>query len=105
LQACAVPQADSMRAVNAGARGEHMVWILLSIFFSSQQEGKISMLKPGKGQYAGMLGRDEFRLRFVRSFGNPTYDTVKDALDQVEEVAWAPGMRGRRQPRSDHHLW
>jgi multimeric flavodoxin WrbA len=46
------------------------------------------MTKPRKGQFGGMLARDEFHLRFRRAFGHPSFDTIQDALAQVEEVAW-----------------
>lgn len=46
------------------------------------------MTKARKGQYGGMLSRDEFRVRFYGSFGHPDFETVGDALTQVEVVAW-----------------
>lgn len=46
------------------------------------------MTKPRKGQFTGMLTREDFRARFQGSFGHPEFSTVKDALSQVEEVAW-----------------
>jgi multimeric flavodoxin WrbA len=35
-----------------------------------------------------MLDRDQFHLRFHRSFGHPAFEAVKEALGKVEEVAW-----------------
>jgi multimeric flavodoxin WrbA len=46
------------------------------------------MTKPRKGQFPGMLGRNEFHLRFVGSFGHPSFTKVQKALAEVEEVAW-----------------
>lgn len=46
------------------------------------------MTQPRKGQFSGMLDRDEFRVRFASSYGHPSYDNIKAALDQVEAVAW-----------------
>ncbi len=46
------------------------------------------MTKPRKGQYGGMLSRDEFRIRFYGSFGHPEFETISDAVAQVESVAW-----------------
>lgn len=46
------------------------------------------MTKPRKGQFTGMLTREDFRTRFQASFGHPEFGNVKEALSQVEEVAW-----------------
>jgi multimeric flavodoxin WrbA len=46
------------------------------------------MTKPRKGQAATMLKRDEFHLRFQRSFGHPSFGKIEEALARVEEVAW-----------------
>lgn len=41
-----------------------------------------------KGQAPAMLGRDEFHLVFSRSFMDPAFKPVADALAAVEQVAW-----------------
>lgn len=46
------------------------------------------MTKPRKGQFGGMLSREEFRLRFHGAFGHPGFEKVQQALAQVEDVAW-----------------
>lgn len=46
------------------------------------------MTKPRKGQFGEMLSREEFHQRFHGSFGHPSFDTVQDALTQIEKVAW-----------------
>lgn len=46
------------------------------------------MTRPRKGQFGGMLSREEFRQRFLRSFGHPDFQQVQEALAQLEEVAW-----------------
>lgn len=45
-------------------------------------------MKPRKGQFDGMMDRDTFGLRFRDAFGHPRFLAVKEALSQVEEVAW-----------------
>ena len=51
-----------------------------------------------QGQAPAKLRRDEFRLQFVRSFADPTFDKVREALGQVEEVAWSNYEQGRKAP-------
>jgi multimeric flavodoxin WrbA len=51
-----------------------------------------------KGQAPAPLGRDEFRLQFMRSFKDPDFDPVQSALAQVEEVAWKNYHAGRKAP-------
>jgi multimeric flavodoxin WrbA len=46
------------------------------------------MTAPRRGQAPAKLGREEFHVRFSRSFTDPTFDTVKDALASVENIAW-----------------
>lgn len=56
------------------------------------------MIKIRKGQAPAPLERNEFHLQFFRSFVDPTFDTVKDALSKVEEVAWDNYSKGRKAP-------
>ncbi|MTV36638.1 flavodoxin family protein [Duganella radicis] len=51
-----------------------------------------------KGQAPAPLGREEFRLQFMRSFFDPAFEPVKAALAQVEEVAWRNYDAGRKAP-------
>ncbi|MGV3741442.1 MAG: flavodoxin family protein [Burkholderiaceae bacterium] len=46
------------------------------------------MTKPRKGQFGEMLSREEFHARFQGSFGHPSFIEIKDALAEIEEVAW-----------------
>ncbi|EGF30723.1 NADPH-dependent FMN reductase [Oxalobacteraceae bacterium IMCC9480] len=56
------------------------------------------MTKPRTGQAPPPLGRDEFHLQFQRSFADPAFDTVKDALSSVEQVAWTNYVEGHKSP-------
>ena len=53
---------------------------------------------PRQGQAPAPLGRVEFHLQFIRSFADPTFDAVRGALVQVEEVAWKNYQDGRKAP-------
>ena len=50
------------------------------------------------GQAPPALGRDEFRIQFMRSFYDPAFGAVSGALAQVEEVAWSNYHAGRKAP-------
>ena len=56
------------------------------------------MIQVRKGQAPAPLERNEFHLQFFRSFVDPAFDTVKDALSKVEEVAWDNYSKGRKAP-------
>ncbi|SFV16086.1 flavodoxin family protein [Pseudoduganella namucuonensis] len=56
------------------------------------------MTEIRKGQAPAPLERQEFHLQFRRSFLDPTFDQVREALDQVEEVAWRNYHEGRKAP-------
>lgn len=45
-------------------------------------------LTPRTGQSPAPLNRDEFHQQFQNSFIDPTFIAVKDALADVEEIAW-----------------
>jgi len=53
-----------------------------------------------KGQAPAPLERDQFRLQFHRSFSDPAFGKVGDALAQVEQVAWENYEAGRKAPRT-----
>ncbi|CAN7339000.1 flavodoxin family protein [Pseudoduganella sp. LjRoot289] len=56
------------------------------------------MTEIRKGQAPAQLARDEFHLQFRRSFLDPAFDTVRGALDQVEDVAWRNYQGSRKAP-------
>ena len=51
-----------------------------------------------KGQYGGMLDRQEFRMRFQANYVQREYDSVRGALAQIEEIAWQNYTAGRKPP-------
>ncbi|TFW16633.1 flavodoxin family protein [Duganella callida] len=51
-----------------------------------------------QGQAPPKLERDEFHLRFMRSFEDPSFAPVRAALAQVEEVAWRNYDASRKSP-------
>ncbi|GAB2842161.1 flavodoxin family protein [Pseudoduganella ginsengisoli] len=53
-----------------------------------------------KGQAPAPLDRNTFRLQFHRAFSDPAFESVHDALAQVEEVAWQNYHAGRKAPRT-----
>lgn len=53
-----------------------------------------------KGQAPAMLGRDEFRLRFYRSFFDPAFQKIDRELAAVEEVAWDAYINERKSPKT-----
>ena len=56
------------------------------------------MTEPRKGQAPAPLGRNEFHLKFSRSFMDPAFVEVKDALAKVEEIAWDNYIEGHKAP-------
>ena len=59
------------------------------------------MMEVRKGQAPAPLGRDEFHLQFFRSFVDPAFNAVKDALALVEEVAWDNYSEGHKAPLTE----
>jgi multimeric flavodoxin WrbA len=59
------------------------------------------MTKPRIGQAPDKLGRNEFRIRFMASFSHPSYEAVKDAVDQVEAIAWDNYIHHRKPLRTE----
>ena len=51
-----------------------------------------------EGQAPPKLGRDEFHLRFMRSYQDPKFEPMHEALAQVEEIAWQNYQDGRKAP-------
>ncbi|MFC7514786.1 flavodoxin family protein [Herbaspirillum sp. GCM10030257] len=56
------------------------------------------MTKPRTGQAPPKLTRDEFRVRFYRSYMDPAFDKARDALRSVEEIAWDNYIQGHKAP-------
>lgn len=56
------------------------------------------MTKPRTGQAPPKLTRETFRTRFMNSFIDPAFDTVREALDQAEQVAWNNYEGSRKAP-------
>ncbi|WP_432378586.1 flavodoxin family protein [Duganella sp. P38] len=50
------------------------------------------------GQAPRKLARQEFHLQFMRSFKDPTFDAAREALAQVEEIAWQNYDASRKAP-------
>ncbi|MYM66891.1 NADPH-dependent FMN reductase [Pseudoduganella sp. FT55W] len=56
------------------------------------------MTEIRRGQAPTPLNREEFALQFMRSFADPAFGAVKEALTQVEQVAWQNYDAGRKAP-------
>jgi multimeric flavodoxin WrbA len=56
------------------------------------------MVKPRTGQAPPPLSQDEFHLQFRRSFSDPAFNQVEEALAQVEQVAWMNYHGGHKAP-------
>src|SRR3569833_3371286 len=56
------------------------------------------MTKPRKGQALDMMSREEFRLRFRHNYFGPSYDGLRDAIAQIEEVAWDNYINEKKSP-------
>jgi multimeric flavodoxin WrbA len=59
---------------------------------------EIPMIEPRKGQAPEPMDRNQFHDEFLKSFFDPAFDTVRDALAQVEEVAWSNYTNGHKSP-------
>jgi len=56
------------------------------------------MTEVRKGQAPGKLERAEFHQRFARTFADPRFDKVRDAVAALEDVAWQNYVDGRKAP-------
>ena len=52
------------------------------------------------GQAATMLEREAFRRRFELAFFDPRFDTEREAIARLEEIAWKNYCEGRKAPRT-----
>src|SRR3569833_2375052 len=59
------------------------------------------MTKPRKGQALDMMSREEFRLRFRHNYFGPSYDGLRDAIAQIEEVAWDNYINEKKSPLTE----
>ncbi len=51
-----------------------------------------------KGQWPGNLSREEFGRRFRVSFIDPAFENSRDAIAELEEIAWGAYIDGRKAP-------
>lgn len=51
-----------------------------------------------KGQYPGMLSREEFRRQFQHPYLDPAYDAERAALARLEDIAWDGYCQSRKSP-------
>ncbi|SHH85444.1 flavodoxin family protein [Pollutimonas bauzanensis] len=56
------------------------------------------MIEPRTGQAPEPLDRDQFHRAFSRSFVDPAFDSARDAVAQVEEIAWSNYVNGHKSP-------
>ncbi len=56
--------------------------------------------EPRKGQSETAISRDQFRRRFYERFQDPNFDSVKESLAAVENVAWENYSNHRKAPRT-----
>ena len=53
-----------------------------------------------KGQAPDMLDRKGFHERFVIRFFDPAFDTERDAIARLEDIAWDAYTEGRKAPQT-----
>ena len=51
-----------------------------------------------KGQWPGPIARQEFGKRFREEFFDPAFDKAREAIAQLEEIAWQAYAEGRKAP-------
>ncbi|MGW8392530.1 hypothetical protein [Pseudoduganella sp. HUAS MS19] len=56
------------------------------------------MMKQPRQQSPAELERAEFHERFARSFADPRFDGLRDAVAALEELAWRHYCEQRRPP-------
>src|SRR5690348_1257071 len=57
--------------------------------------------RPRKGQAPHWpMDREEFRRRFEANFHDPAFETAKDAIAQLEAIAWEAYADDRKAPRT-----
>jgi len=58
------------------------------------------MTQVRKGQAPDKLERAEFHARFARTFDDPRFDKVRDAVQALEDIAWQNYCDGRKAPHT-----
>jgi multimeric flavodoxin WrbA len=53
-----------------------------------------------KGQAPAKLGRNEFHLKFMRSFYDPSFDAAAGEIAKIEEIAWHNYTDSHKAPRT-----
>jgi len=56
------------------------------------------MTQVRKGQWPGQLSREEFGRRFRGNFFDPAFDHARDAISELEQIAWDGYAKGRKAP-------
>jgi multimeric flavodoxin WrbA len=51
-----------------------------------------------KGQFPGMLTREQFHERFQQAYFDPAYDPERNALARIEAIAWDAYCKNRKSP-------
>ena len=51
-----------------------------------------------KGQWPGNVSREEFSRHFRGNFFDPAFDHARDAIAELEEIAWDSYIQGRKAP-------
>ena len=59
-----------------------------------------SSTQPRIGQAPPPAERHEFHLRFVQRFVDPAFDSQRDAIDKLEEIAFQAYTEGRKAPHA-----
>lgn len=63
-------------------------------------EGRREAPPPREGQVAHFIPRDEFRKRFEARFHDPAFDRMRDAIAELESIAWDGYHEARKSPRT-----
>jgi len=65
---------------------------------STRSFGQNAVTPVRTGQWPGNLSREEFGRRFRGNFFDPAFDRARDAIAQLEEIAWDGYIEGRKAP-------
>ena len=57
-------------------------------------------IQPRTGQAPAPAGREEFHLRFVQRFADPAFDSQREAIARLEDIAFQAYTEGRKAPRA-----
>jgi hypothetical protein len=56
------------------------------------------MVEIRKGQTSFPMKREEFRARYREHFYDPSFDTEREAIARLEEIAWQNYLQTRKAP-------